>query len=66
MRKKEDFPLQKVTVKLYDGEFAQLQTLHPRIGASKVVRMLVHSHIKSVMARAKAREEIAHEVAAAL
>ncbi len=52
MRRKEDFPLQKVTLVLYDGDFARLRDLHPRLGASKVVRTLVRKHIQEVEHRA--------------
>ncbi len=66
MRRKEDLPLQKVTLVLYDGDFARLRDLHPRLGASKVVRMLVRKHIQEIEYRANkeavgAYEESFHE-----
>ena len=48
MKRREDFPLMKVTLNLYDGDFQRLQALYPRIGASKVIRTLVHSHLKDI------------------
>ncbi len=54
MRRKEDFPLQKVTLVLYDGDFARLRDLHPRLGASKVVRMLVRKYIREIENKATA------------
>lgn len=48
MRRIEDFPLQKVTLNLFEGEFARLQSLYPNLGAGRVVRDLVHSHLRSI------------------
>ncbi len=56
MRRKEDFPLQKVTLVLYDGDFARLRELHPRLGASKVVRTLVRKHIREIEDRSRPLE----------
>lgn len=47
-RRKKDFPLQKVTLNLYEGEFDRLQELAPELGASHIVRELVHAHILRV------------------
>jgi hypothetical protein len=52
MKRREDFPLMKVTLNLYDGDFQQLQSLYPRLGASKVIRVLVHSHLKEIHSKA--------------
>lgn len=38
----------KVCLNLYEGDFQRLQSLHPKIGAGKVIRTLVHSYLKSV------------------
>lgn len=43
MRRKEDLPLQKVTLSLYDGDWDFIRGLYSQIGASKVVRKLVHN-----------------------
>lgn len=37
--------MQKVTLKLFDGEFKRLQDHYPEVGASFVVRSLVHNHL---------------------
>jgi hypothetical protein len=48
MRRKEDYPLQKVTLNLRQGDFEYLRHLHGRQGAAKVIRRLVMGHIKRV------------------
>jgi hypothetical protein len=48
MRRKENYPLQKVTLNLRAGDFERLRNLHGRLGAGKVVRELVMGHIKRV------------------
>ena len=45
----------KVTLNLYDGDFQRLQSLYPRLGASKVIRVLVHSHLKDINDKAVSR-----------
>tara|TARA_R110000868_G_scaffold134284_4_gene346201 strand:+ start:634 stop:840 length:207 start_codon:yes stop_codon:yes gene_type:complete len=47
-RRKETLPIQKCTLNLYAGEFAKLQELYPRAGAAKVVRELVHAHLRNI------------------
>lgn len=48
MKRKESAPLTKHTIKLYSGQLDKLQELHPRLGASKVIRTLIDDHIRSV------------------
>ena len=48
MRRKEAYPLEKVTLNLREGDFGRLQVLHGRLGAGKVIRELVIGHIKRV------------------
>jgi len=48
MRRKETYPLQKVTLNLREGDFDRLRVLHGRLGAGKVIRELVMGHIKRV------------------
>lgn len=48
MRKKEDHPIQKVTLNLYEGDFQRLATLFPKAGASKIIRTLVRKFIVQV------------------
>lgn len=55
MRRREDFPLRKHTLNLFDGDFARLQELHPRLGAAKAVREIVRAHIKRAEERAAQR-----------
>lgn len=51
MRRKEDYPLEKVTLNLRDGDFGRLRSLHGRMGAGKVVRELVMGHLNRVDAK---------------
>lgn len=53
-RRREDFPLEKISVKLFEGEFAQLNELYPSVGASKIIRELVHSHLNKVEVETRA------------
>lgn len=48
MKRKEDRPISKHTLNLYEGQLDKLQELHPRLGAAKVIRTLVDDHIRSV------------------
>lgn len=48
MRKKEDHPIQKVTLNLYEGDYARIGDLFPRAGASKIIRTLVRKFIHQV------------------
>lgn len=45
-RRKENKPLQKVTIALYKGDMAYLQSHYRDEGASWIIRQLVHSHIQ--------------------
>lgn len=56
MRRRENEPLQKHIVNLFEGDFGKMQALHPRLGASKAIRMIVRGHIK------KAEEHAAQAV----
>lgn len=46
MRRKETEPIKKHLIGLFEGDFAEMQTLHPRLGASKAIRYIVRAHIK--------------------
>ena len=48
MRRKADYPLQKVTLNLFEGDWDFLQATYPRIGASRVIRDLVRAHVNKV------------------
>lgn len=47
-RRREDFPLRKVALNLFDGEFDELRRFYPASGAGKIVRTLVHQHLKRI------------------
>lgn len=47
MKRKEDKPMTKHTLNLYEGQMERLQELHPRLGAAKVIRTLVDDHIRA-------------------
>lgn len=51
MIRKEAYPLEKITLKLRKGDFKWLQDMHPELGAAKVVRQLIITHIKRVEAK---------------
>ena len=46
MRRKEDYPLEKVTLNLRWGDFGLLQKLYPRLGAGRIIRALVIAHLR--------------------
>jgi hypothetical protein len=49
MRRREDRELCKHTLNLYFGDYIKLQNLYPpRIGAAKIIRDLVHAHIRKI------------------
>jgi len=53
MRRKEDKPLHKTTLNLVKGDFEKLQEAYPRLGAGKVVRELVHAHVRRIEEQAQ-------------
>ena len=53
--RREEIPLQKVTLSLYKGDFDRLREFKPRLGASKVVRLLVRNYINAVEKRVEQR-----------
>lgn len=49
MRRREDRAIEKHTVNFYVGDYPKLQQMYgSRIGAAKIIRDLVHDHIKRV------------------
>ncbi len=56
--RREEIPLQKVTLSLYRGDFDRLRELKPKLGSSKVIRTLVRNYIRAVEARVQERQEI--------
>lgn len=56
MRRREDRPLRKHTLNLYDGDYPKLQSLYPtRLGAAKVIRDIIHAHIRMIEENAAQR-----------
>lgn len=51
MRRKEDQPIKKVTLNLYDGDFEFLQDTYRETGAAKIVRELVRAHRRRIEAQ---------------
>lgn len=45
-REKEQ--LQKVTLNLVEGDFDRLAALYPKLGAGKVIRHLVRTHLEKI------------------
>lgn len=49
MRRREDLGLQKHTLNLYPGDYAKIQALYStRIGAAKIIRDIIHAHIRKI------------------
>lgn len=58
MRRREDFALRRHTLNLFDGDFERLQDIHgTRIGASKVIRDLIRTHLKEIDRNVEAHSE---------
>lgn len=56
MRRREDLPISKHTLNLYAGDYPKLQALYStRIGAAKIIRDIIHAHIRKVEADAAQR-----------
>jgi len=53
VRRREDLPLQKVTLNLYEGDMTFLQDLYPRIGAGRAIRRLVRQFRERIESGAK-------------
>lgn len=53
MRRREDLKITKHTLNLFDGDYAKLQGLYgSRVGAAKIIRDLIHAHIRKIEATA--------------
>lgn len=49
MRRREDRDITKHTLNLYTGDYAKLQALYSsRVGAAKIIRDIVHAHIRKI------------------
>lgn len=48
-RPREEYPIRKHTLNLYDGDYDRIQAHYPaRIGAAKVIRDLVRNHVRDI------------------
>ena len=54
--RKEEYPLEKITLKLREGDFKWLQDMFPQIGAAKAVRTLIITYRKGVEDKAQKRQ----------
>lgn len=60
MRKREVRPIRKHTINLYEGDYEKLQGLYPtKIGAGKIIRDLIHAHIRKIEENATQRQKTA-------
>lgn len=63
MKRREDRPIIKHTVNLYVGDFEKLQALYStRVGAGKIIRDLIHAHIRLIEENAAQRIPLVHEL----
>ena len=59
MRRREDKAIRKHTLNLYDGDYEKLQEIYgTRIGAAKIIRDIVSSHIKMVQNNAEQKMNV--------
>jgi hypothetical protein len=54
--RKEDYPLEKITLKLREGDFKWLQDMFPENGAAKTIRKIIIAYRKGVEAKAEQRQ----------
>lgn len=54
MKRKADYALKKQSINLRDGDWEKLQDMHPRLGASRVIRELVIAHVDRVQLKLEA------------
>lgn len=55
-RPKPTIPLEQKPIRLFAGDFAKLQVLFPKLGATAAIRTLVHSFITRVEGTARPLE----------
>jgi len=59
MRRREDKAINKHTLNLYAGDYEKLQSIYgTRVGAAKVIRDMVHNHIKYIQNKAEQKVNI--------
>jgi hypothetical protein len=67
MKRREDRAIQKHTLNLYAGDFAKLQVLYSsRLGAGKVIRDIIHAHIRKIEEEAAQRVNLVTDLGVAL
>lgn len=55
-RKREEKPISKHTLNLYEGDYDRLRSLYgSRIGAARIIRDIIHAHLLRVEANAAQR-----------
>lgn len=47
MTKKITRPLEKILLRLYEGDFTELKTYHPKLTSTGVIRTLVDNHLRA-------------------
>lgn len=63
MRRREDRAITKHTLNLYAGDYAELQNLYSsRVGAAKIIRDIVHAHIRKVKESAAQKMPLVHDL----
>lgn len=63
MKRREIRAISKHTLNLYAGDYAKLQHLYPaRIGAAKIIRDIIHAHIRRVEENAAQRADIVSDL----
>jgi hypothetical protein len=55
MKRREDIPISKHTLNLFEGDYQRLQDLYPKLGAGKIVRALVRAHLRKIEERTNQR-----------
>jgi hypothetical protein len=63
MRRREDRDMTKHTLNLYAGDYAKIQALYStRVGAAKIIRDIVHAHIRRIEESAAQRTRFDLEI----
>jgi hypothetical protein len=44
-------PFEKVNIRLYAGDAAEMQRLHPEVGYNRAIRDIVHRYLLAIKAR---------------
>ncbi len=60
MPKKDKAPMEKVTIRLFEGDKETLSELFPNLSYNQVIRVMVRNLIKKTASRAAGNEPTAH------